>query len=266
MKRTMSSNNYKSLSQNLFGENQNNNSDNNSDNNSNNSSENESNTETETLSLPLPQFKTQNKTTQPTKLTKPTKLSKPTKLTKSTQNNLIEIKPHYVLNIYVDDKELKEKYKDQELKNNKIINQYLDGESNVYFDAGIDLYNSKAKTIKGQTLGKVNHEIICSMHRVNKDGSESPVCYYLYPRSSTGSKTKLRMANSVGIIDSGYRGNIIAMLDNIDTEDYNIISGDRLVQICAPNIEYPLKLKLAPNLESLGLTERGAGGFGSTGR
>ena len=104
------------------------------------------------------------------------------------------------------------------------------------------------------------------MHKVNDNGSEDPVCYYLYPRSSTGSKTRLRMANSVGIIDSGYRGNIIAMFDNIGNEDYKVMEGDRLVQICAPNIEYPLKLRIVNKLEDLGLTERGAGGFGSTGR
>ena len=39
--------------------------------------------------------------------------------------------------------------------------------------------------------------------------------YYMYPRSSL-SKTKLRLANSVGIIDSGYRGNLIGMFDLIN--------------------------------------------------
>ena len=50
-----------------------------------------------------------------------------------------------------------------------------------------------------------------------------PTAYYLYPRSSMGSKTPLRLSNSVGIIDAGYRGNIIGVVDNIsDRENYNI--------------------------------------------
>lgn len=176
------------------------------------------------------------------------------------------VKKHYVLNMYIQNSELKEKYKAQEIKNNKVINNYLESEQFVYFDAGIDLYNPKTKLAKGKQREKINHEIICSMNKVNKDGSQHPVCYYLYPRSSTGSKTTLRLSNSVGIIDSGYRGNIIAMFDNIHPEDQTIIVGDRLVQICAPNIEYPLKLNIVDNLECLGYTERGDGGFGSTGR
>ena len=55
--------------------------------------------------------------------------------------------------------------------------------------------------------------------------------YYLYPRSSI-SKTPLRLCNSVGIIDAGYRGNIMAFVDNID-EDYDL--GTRLFQLCDPN-------------------------------
>ena len=104
------------------------------------------------------------------------------------------------------------------------------------------------------------------MNRVNPDGTKSPVCYYLYPRSSTGAKTPLRLSNSVGIIDTGYRGNIIAIFDNLTINDYNVSEGDRLVQICAPNIEYPLKLNIVSKLESLGITERGEGGLGSTGK
>ena len=48
------------------------------------------------------------------------------------------------------------------------------------------------------------------------------VSYYLYPRSSVSTKTPLRLANSVGIIDSGYRGNIKAVFD-INQSYFNIV-------------------------------------------
>ena len=56
--------------------------------------------------------------------------------------------------------------------------------------------------------------------KVCVNGIEHYVGYYLYSRSSTGSKTPLRLSNSVGIIDSGYRGNIKACFDNINNSDF----------------------------------------------
>ena len=95
------------------------------------------------------------------------------------------------------------------------------------------------------------------------------VGYYLYSRSSTASKTPLRLANSVGVIDSGYRGNIIAMFDNVkdyDFMEYNVTCGHRYVQICPPNLEYPMRVFVVDNEYDLGKeTARGNGGFGSTG-
>ena len=74
------------------------------------------------------------------------------------------------------------------------------------------------------------------------------------------------MANSVGIIDSGYRGNIMAKVRNIpfnssDDLNYKIEEGTRLFQICAPDLS-PFKVRLVNELST---TSRGEGGFGSTG-
>ena len=91
-----------------------------------------------------------------------------------------------------------------------------------------------------------------------------PVGYFLYPRSSTGTKTPLRLANSIGIIDAGYRGNYIAAFDNIRPQAFTVEKGQRLVQICPPNLTYPLRVELVNDLDMQ--TERGAGGFGSTGK
>ena len=69
------------------------------------------------------------------------------------------------------------------------------------------------------------------------------------------------MANSVGIIDRDYRGNIMAVVDNIKDEPYQINKGDRLFQICSGNLE-PIQFQLVNELSN---TQRGSGGFGSTG-
>ena len=86
--------------------------------------------------------------------------------------------------------------------------------------------------------------------------------YYLYPRSSTGTKTPLRLANSVGIIDAGYRGEIKGIVDNLDKgQDYCIRAGTRLFQLCSPVLG-PISFEMANTLSE---TARGEGGFGSTG-
>ena len=91
----------------------------------------------------------------------------------------------------------------------------------------------------------------------------------MYPRSSTGTKTPLRLSNSVGIIDSGYRGNIIAAFDNRDTmsnsSGFKVERGSRVGQICPPELSYPVLVEIVQNESDLGTTNRGEGGFGSTG-
>jgi dUTPase len=99
----------------------------------------------------------------------------------------------------------------------------------------------------------------------------TPVGYYLYPRSSIV-KTPFRMANSVGIIDAGYRGEIMGVVDNIDAanNDTNTCLEkympplSRVFQICAPSLE-PFFVRIVEHESELGVTERGSGGFGSTG-
>ena len=87
----------------------------------------------------------------------------------------------------------------------------------------------------------------------------------MYPRSSL-SKTQLRLANSVGIIDSGYRGNLIGAFDCLSKKgEYKVLKDDRLVQICSPDLA-PIMVEIVDTEEKLGKkTTRGQGGFGSTG-
>jgi dUTP pyrophosphatase len=91
---------------------------------------------------------------------------------------------------------------------------------------------------------------------------ESDKPYMIVPRSSMGLKTQLRMSNSIGIIDKGYRGEIGLIVDNLSIDDYDMNAGERLVQIIAPSME-PIHIEVVDELDMN--TSRGEGGFGSTG-
>ena len=126
-------------------------------------------------------------------------------------------------------------------------------------DSGLDLFCPETIKINPGETVKINLQIKCeALHDTIENTN---VSYYLYPRSSI-IKTPLRLANSVGIIDAGYRGDIIACVDNIKNESYTISQGDRLFQICAGNLE-PIQFQLVNDLSN---TQRGSGGFGSTGQ
>jgi dUTP pyrophosphatase len=165
--------------------------------------------------------------------------------------------------------------------------------NNKFLDAGFDLFlpeneNQTETDEWGEVIrffgpgwkgispvNKVDFKIKCSAQVYCDTGKIFNTGFYMYPRSSL-SQTKLRLANSVGIIDSGYRGNLIGMFDvvNIENENINEINGgdyfakvnDRLVQICAPGL-IPILVEIVENEYELGneTSERGSGGFGSSG-
>jgi len=119
-------------------------------------------------------------------------------------------------------------------------------------DAGLDLYVLENIHFEAGETKAIKLGISCE--------PEDGTAYYLFPRSSI-SKTPLRMANSIGLIDGGYRGEIMAVCDNIKTDAYTVEKGQRLFQLVATDssaITYEL-------VKSLEMTTRGMGGFGSTG-
>ena len=85
--------------------------------------------------------------------------------------------------------------------------------------------------------------------------------YLLMPRSSIA-KTPLRLCNSIGLIDGGYRGEIMAAVDNIKAEDYTVEPNQRLFQLVAMN-GAPITFEIVDELSD---STRGEGGFGSTGK
>jgi dUTP pyrophosphatase len=84
----------------------------------------------------------------------------------------------------------------------------------------------------------------------------------VYSRSGHGFKHGLRLANGTGVIDSDYRGELLVCLHNDGLADYHIAPGDRIAQ--AMLVQTPLvRFEVA---QQLSITERGAGGIGSTGQ
>ena len=116
-----------------------------------------------------------------------------------------------------------------------------------------DFYSAEKVEIKGLEVMAINLGVAVEV----PDGH----VMLLFPRSSIGKKTPLRMANSVGVIDSDYRGTIHALYDNFALRNHEINQGDRIAQgiiVPIPKVEFE-------EVEELSTTERGEGGFGSTG-
>lgn len=90
-----------------------------------------------------------------------------------------------------------------------------------------------------------------------------PECVALvYARSGLSIKHGLTMANGVGVIDSDYRGELRVPMVNLGTEPYTIAPGERIAQLCIA----PVWQAAFVQADALNDTDRGAGGFGSTGR
>ncbi len=120
-------------------------------------------------------------------------------------------------------------------------------------DAGLDLFVIHGQRIEAHSTAFIHFQIAC-------ENTEN-LPYLLMPRSSI-SKTPLRMSNSIGLIDGGYRGEIMAAIDNISDLHYDLEAGQRLFQLVAMSGS-PIHFEL---VEELSETSRGSGGFGSTGK
>ena len=117
-------------------------------------------------------------------------------------------------------------------------------------DAGCDLYSDEDVIIKSGESVLVSTGVAMAIPE-NHAG-------LIWDRSSMGVKGIHRFA---GVVDSGYRGEVKVCLFNTG-EDYKIVRGDRIAQILiqpVPNIELR-------EVEDLNNTERGIGGFGSSGK
>jgi dUTP pyrophosphatase len=119
-------------------------------------------------------------------------------------------------------------------------------------DAGMDLVAISEEWNKDSTM--VTYDTGLSL--------EIPEGYVglLFPRSSV-SKTTLNLANSVGVIDSGYRGSLMLKFRYLEEGDvYDV--GDRVAQLVIMKLPFVEITEVA----ELSSSERGEGGFGSTGK
>ena len=88
-----------------------------------------------------------------------------------------------------------------------------------------------------------------------------PVAALLYARSGLAVKHGITLLNCVGVIDADYRGEIKVALINLSAEPYTVTHGERIAQM----IFTPVRRGVFAEVSDLDETERGSGGFGSTG-
>lgn len=137
------------------------------------------------------------------------------------------------------------------IKTNNILPEYK-----TFYSAGMDIYSSNEEEIriKPGEVGKVPTDLKI----------EIPEGFFvaIYPRSSTGVKRQLMLANSTGIIDSDYRGEIKLFFYNFGKNEQVIKKNERLAQM----VVQPYKKVEIQKVDDLCESERGEGGFGSTGK
>lgn len=165
---------------------------------------------------------------------------------------------HAILYLSVKDNMLHYKYQPA------IVQHNLDVLNNDYPNSGFDLFFPEdTKITNVAPTSMVSMGVRSEMRMYNSFLNEwKTTGYYMYPRSSI-SKTPLMLANNTGIIDSGYRGELIGAFRNLSGEPYDVEQHTRLLQICAPDLR-PIVVKLVKE-SFFEETSRQSGGFGSTG-
>ncbi len=118
-------------------------------------------------------------------------------------------------------------------------------------DAGMDLCSVEQLTVHPQERVLVSTGIALAI----------PTGYVGLVWDKSGIATKTGLTTLAGVIDSGYRGELKIALLNTSTENYTIVPGQKIAQLLIQPIMHPVLREV----DSLPATERGDGGFGSTG-
>ena len=125
--------------------------------------------------------------------------------------------------------------------------------------AGMDL---KANIEKPITINSLERVLIpTGLHIALPEGTEAQV----RPRSGLAAKHGISVLNAPGTIDAAYRGEIKVILVNLSNNPFVINPGDRIAQLVIAKYEQ-LTWDPVESLDDLGKTDRGQGGFGSTGK
>ena len=121
-------------------------------------------------------------------------------------------------------------------------------------DAGLDLYALEEAMLAPGERASIGTGIAIEI----PDGQAGLVL----PRSGLASRHGIALVNAPGLIDAGYRGEIRVLLLNTDREQpFTVARGERIAQLVLVRIETPEVVEVA----DLAVSERGAGGFGSSG-
>ena len=133
---------------------------------------------------------------------------------------------------------------------------YLDAPDAIYheWNGGVEVKAARGIKIRPNETAMLHTGI----------AMETPIGYYsaIYARSGLACKQGLRPANCVGIIDAAYRGELIVALHNDSNDTRIVCHGDRIAQMAILPV---LDVKLVES-DNLSETERGSGGFGSSGK
>lgn len=122
--------------------------------------------------------------------------------------------------------------------------------------AGVDL---RANLSESVTIGPLERALVpTGLYIALPAGYEAQV----RPRSGLAAKHGITVLNTPGTIDADYRGEIKVILVNLSNEPFEIVPGERIAQMVIARHE----TAEWEEVDSLDITERGAGGFGSTGR
>ncbi len=121
-------------------------------------------------------------------------------------------------------------------------------------DAGLDLY-----ALEGVVLAPGQRASVPTGIAVEIPPGQAGL---VLPRSGLAARHGISVVNAPGLIDSGYRGEVRVLLLNTDREQpFELAAGDRIAQLVLVRVELPTPVEVA----SLTDSERGAGGFGSSG-
>jgi dUTP pyrophosphatase len=122
-------------------------------------------------------------------------------------------------------------------------------------DAGFDLYAIEAVTLEPGARAAIRTGIAIEVSHGH--------AALVLPRSGLAAKHGISVVNAPGLIDSGYRGEVQVLLLNTDRETpFAIAPGDRIAQLVLIRVESPA----VEEATTLTETQRGEGGFGSSGR
>lgn len=158
-------------------------------------------------------------------------------------------------------------------KSKYVLDELRKPMKNQFRDSGFDLVipwvkddalkNGGSYVYKPEEKKLCNLRVQIAVYKIRDIYALEPSPYYLYARSSIY-KTNFCLANNVGIIDAGYRGNVCAALHNTVSNSYSQVKmGTRMTQICMPDLSPNFHVRLVNKLTP---TKRGSGGFGSTGK